>query len=82
MERLTGHKNTFKNKTGMTLSSIIEKEYDFLKDNFENLSVSTETKSLIRYRLLCKEVFHGILLGVPLKNTTLIDKKKQIKNFE
>lgn len=83
MERLTGHKNTFKNKTGITLSSIIEKEYDLLKDNFENVSDSTETKSLIRYRLLCKELnTKGIVRGVPLKNTTLIDKKKQIKNFD
>ena len=83
MEKLTGHKNTFENHTGMPLSSIIEKEYDFLKNSFDSVSDPVEVKGLVKYRLMCKELNRkGIVKGVPLKNTTLTDKKKQIKNFD
>ena len=41
-----------------------------------------EVKALAKYKIKCNEmVDRKIIIGIPLKNTTLADKKKQIKNF-
>jgi hypothetical protein len=80
METLTGYENTFKNHFGITLNSIIKKEYSFLQ-SASDLS-NEEARGLIRYRLTSKDMINkGIIFSLPLKNTTLTDKKKQIKNF-
>lgn len=82
MQKLTGYRNTFTNKVGLPLSSILSKEYDFLRNNSENSLSNDESRALVRYRIVCNEMLHkNIIIGAPLKNTTLTDKKKQIKNF-
>ena len=81
METLTGYENTFTNHCGITLNSIIKKEYSFLQ-SAGDLS-NEEARGLVRYRLTSKDMINkGIIFNLPLKNTTLTDKKKQIKNFD
>jgi len=82
METLTGYENTFTNHFGITLNSIIKKEYSFLQ-SAGDLS-NEEARGLVRYRLTSKDMINkGIIFGLnPLKNTTLTDKKNQIKNFD
>jgi len=81
METLTGYENTFTNHFGITLNSIIKKEYSFLQ-SAGDLS-NEEARGLVRYRLTSKDMINkGIIFNLPLKNTTLTDKKKQIKNFD
>jgi hypothetical protein len=80
METLTGYENTFTNHFGITLNSIIKKEYSFLQ-SAGDLS-NEEARGLVRYRLTSKDMIEKkIIMSVPLKNTTLTDKKNQIKNF-
>lgn len=82
MQKLTGHQNTFTDKLGLPLSSILSKEYDFLRNKSENTLSNDESKALVKYKLASNEMLHkNIIIGAPLKNTTLTDKKKQIKNF-
>jgi len=81
METLTRYENTFTNHFGITLNSIIKKEYSFLQ-SAGDLS-NEEARGLVRYRLTSKDMINkGIIFNLPLKNTTLTDKKKQIKNFD
>ena len=81
METLTGYENTFTNHFGITLNSIIKKEYSFLQ-SAGDLS-NKEARGLVRYRLTSKDMMQkNIIMSVPLKNTTLSDKKRQIKNFD
>jgi len=80
MQKLTGHQDTFTDKFGMSLSSILSNEYNFLRNKSE--MSNDEMKSLAKYRLMCWEMIDKkIIFGVPLKNTTLTEKKNQIKNF-
>jgi len=86
METITGYKNTFTNYFGITLNSIIEKEYSFLqsvaKDQSADHLSKEEARGLARYRVTSKDmIFKDIILDLPSKNTTLTDKKNQIKNF-
>ena len=83
MEKITGYRNTFTNRVGLPLSSILSKEYDFLRNKSRsNLSIN-ESKALVRYRMVFNEMLNkNIVISAPLKNTTLTDKKKQIKNFD
>lgn len=85
--KLIGFKNTFKNAFGISLTSIIKNEYNFFnslvnEDNLEVLS-KDKLKALIKYKqtniILTDK---GIMLGAPIKNTTLKDKMNQIKNFK
>jgi len=82
MQKITGYPNTFIDKFGKSLSVMLSSEHDFLKRRREiNLSIE-ESKALARYRILCREMIdRKIIMGIPLKNTTLADKKNQIKNF-
>jgi len=81
METLTRYENTFTNHFGITLNSIIKKEYSFLQ-SAGDLS-NEEARGLVRYRLTSKDMINkGIIFNLPLKNTTLTEKKKQIKNFD
>ena len=82
MEKLTGFSNTFTDKIGLSLSSLLSKEYDFLKNKRESGIFNDEAKALVKYRMLFTEMLDkNIVIGAPLKNTTLTDKKNQIANF-
>jgi len=83
MKKITGYPNTFINKIGKPLKFLLLCEYDFLRHTKDiNLS-SDEAKALVKYRIMCKEIIsRKISLGIPLKNTTLAEKKNQIKNFD
>ena len=82
MEKLTGYANTFADKIGLSLSSILSKEYDLLRNKTHSNFSKDELKALVRYRILCNEMLHkNVIIGMPLKNTTLTDKKYLIKNF-
>jgi hypothetical protein len=84
MQKITGHQSTFINKLGLKLSAIIMMEYNFLKKNNAGALLKKEEKKLLaKYRLVCKEMINkNVIIGVPLKNTTLMEKKNQIKNFD
>ena len=82
MQKLTGHQDTFTDKFGMSLSSILSNEYNFLRNRSESNMSNDEMKALVKYRQVCNEMLDKkIIFGVPLKNTTLTEKKNQIKNF-
>ena len=85
LEKLIGYKNTFTNKFGLSLSFILKKEYNLfgslVKNNASELS-KQEKKALIKYKLLNQDLMkRNIILNTPIKNTTLKDKMRQIKNF-
>ena len=83
METLTGYKDTYIKNFGIPLTSVMEKEYDFLSLSKGSDFSKEELRGLVKYRVISKDMIDKkIILGVPLKNTTLTDKKKQIKNFD
>ena len=82
MHKITGYPNTFIDKFGKSLSFMLSSEYDFLKHRRESNLTFDELKALSKYRILCNEMVNRkIIISIPWKNTTLVDKKKQIKNF-
>jgi len=82
MEKLTGYRNTFTDKIGLPLSSILSNEYNFLKNPSGTSLHNNQAKALIKYRMVLNEMLDKkIVINAPLKNTTLTDKKKQIVNF-
>ena len=82
MQELTGHRGTFTDKIGLSLSSILSNEYIFLRNRSESKLSTDEMKALVKYRRVCNKMLDKkIIIGAPLKNTTLTDKKNQIKNF-
>ena len=82
MQKLTGHRNTFVDKIGLPLSTILSNEYDFLKNGTENNLSKIDSKALVRYRMLSNEMINNnVIFDIPFKNSTLSDKKNQIKNF-
>jgi len=83
MHKITGYQDTFVNKFGLTLNVLLSREHEFLKQNDINDFSKDYVKTLINYKMLCKEMVQKkIIMNVPLKNTTLSDKRKQIKNFD
>ena len=83
MQKLTGHRNTFTDKIGLPLSSLLSNEYNFLKNRSERTLTNEQLKPLVKYRRVCNEMLDKkIIVTAPLKNTTLTDKKNQIKNFD
>ena len=81
--KITGYQNTFLDNFGVPLSLLLSNEYDFLKNRLKNNFSINHSKALIRYKILCnKMIEQKIILGMPFKNTTLADKKNQIKNFD
>ena len=83
MQKLTGYQNTFTDRVGLSLSTILSKEYDFLKNKKKASLSFAEMKALAGYRILAKEMIDkNIILNIPFKNTTLSDKKNQIENFD
>jgi len=86
LEKFTGYRDTFQNKFGSTLTDIIKYEYDAFRsitNKEKNVLNNEQIKSLAKYRLLAKNMLEkNIIVSMPLKNTTLKDKQKQIKNFD
>lgn len=87
IDQITGQKDIFLNAFKMPLKNIIKTEYSFVNSltsgkNKQTLS-NKEKKSLLLYKLKINELIKkNIILGAPIKNTTLLDKKQQIKNFK
>jgi hypothetical protein len=83
MQQLTGHQDTFTDKIGLSLSSALSNEYNFLRNRSESNLSNDKLKALVKYRRVCNEMLNKkIIINAPLKNTTLTDKKNQIKNFD
>lgn len=85
-ENITGYKDTFKNKFSSTMASILKIERKYTRPMFlgeELVGVDKkELQTLVHYRGACKSIIRGEMgLDVPVKNTTLLDKKNQIANF-
>ena len=68
------------------MTDIIKYEYDAFRsitNKEKNVLNNEQIKSLAKYRLLAKNMLEkNIIVSMPLKNTTLKDKQKQIKNFD
>lgn len=88
IEKITGYKDTFDKNFGANLSLILRMEYDFFnslitKNNKKFSYTQDEKKALILYKKLSTILINRkIIINHPIKNTTLGDKKKQIKNFD
>ncbi len=83
MLKITGYQNTFVEKFGATLNDLLYREHDFLKNKEKDIFSNDYMKPLAQYRMACNEMLRkGIIMRVPLKNTTLTDKKNQVKNFD
>jgi len=87
IEKITGYKDTFNKNFGANLSLILEMEYNIFnslitKNNKKLSYTRDEKKALILYKKLSKILIDKkMIINHPIKNTTLEDKKKQIKNF-
>jgi len=88
IEKITGYKNTFNKNFGVNLSLILKIEYNFFnslitKNNEKFHYTRKEKKALVLYKTLNKMLINKkIIINHPIKNTTLEDKRKQIKNFD
>ena len=87
IEQLIGYKDTFKKKFGMPLSIILRNEYEFFNSLTSKNDIQILTKKEQRALYLYKQtgtslIKQGIIINQPIKNTTLYDKRKQIKNFK
>ena len=83
IHKITGYKNTYLDNFGVPLSELLSDEYNFLKKRRKNNLPSIHAKALVKYKILCNRMVNQrIILNVPFKNTTLADKKNQIKNFD
>ena len=86
LQKITSFEKTFKKKLSIDLASIIKIEHKytqhlFLGKKLNNIS-RQELQALVKYRDISKQMIKKeIMLNVPIKNTTLADKKTQIKNF-
>ena len=87
IEKIIGYKNSFNKNFGINLSLILKMEYELFnslitKNNKEFSYTKEEQKALILYKKLAEMLINkNVIIGHPIKNTTLEDKKKQIKNF-
>ena len=84
--KLTNNNKTFETHFGVTCSNIIKKEYElfnFLSNkNLKHNISKKEQKAILLYKKVGNELIKkNIILSLPIKNTTLTDKQKQIKNF-
>lgn len=88
IEKIIGYKDTFNKNFDTDLSLILKMEYDFFnalitENNKEFSYTKEEKKALMLYKRLSNTLIDKkIIIGHPIKNTTLEDKKKQIKNFD
>ena len=82
LENITEYKNIFYNNFQISLSDIIKAEYNFLKNKNKSLDLE-QARGLAKYKLKSIEMLKNkIIIDIPQKNTTLTDKKRQIKNFD
>lgn len=83
IETITGYKDTYIKNFGIPLTSVMENEYDFLSPARNKNFTKEQLRGLAKYRVISKDMIDkNIIMNVPLKNTTLSDKKKLIKNFD
>ena len=88
IEKIIGYKDTFNKNFDAKLSLILKMEYEFFnslitENNKEFSYTKEEKKALVLYKRLSRTLIDKkIIIGHPIKNTTLADKKKQIKNFD
>jgi hypothetical protein len=88
IEKIIGYKDTFSKNFDIKLSLILKMEYEFFnslitENNKEFSYTKKEKKALILYKNLAEMLIDKkIIIGHPIKNTTLEEKKKQIKNFD
>ena len=88
IEKIIGYKDTFNKNFNTNLSLILKMEYDFFnslitENNKEFSYTKEEKKALVLYKRLSRTLIDKkIVIGHPIKNTTLGDKKEQIKNFD
>ena len=85
LESITEVPSNFIKKFGVPASVLLKKEYEAFNSLTcgwtMNLS-SKEKKAIINYKMMTnKMTTDGMILNAPVKNTTLTDKKNQIKNF-
>ena len=85
LESITEVPSNFIEKFGVPASVLLKKEYEAFNSLTcgwtMNLS-SKEKKAIINYKMMTnKMTTDGMILNAPVKNTTLTDKKNQIKNF-
>ena len=77
MYKMTGYKDTLKRYFGAPMASILRAEHDDNKSNMVNQN------ALTKYKTLCDHLVEKqILRLVPVKNTSLRQKKSMIKNFK
>lgn len=80
---MIGYEGTFEKHFGISLDCILKSEYDYLRGSKQSLS-RQEQKGLILYKQRGNEMKDQKIItsSMPMKNTTLSDKKMQIKNFD
>ena len=77
LSNITGYKDTLKKHFGLPMSTILRLEY-----KNKNLS-NNEANILALYKGLCATLIqNGTLREVPIKNSSLQDKKNRIRNFD
>ena len=86
LEQLTGFKNTYKNSFKLELSKILKIEYETFNALMTNKKLTKYTNkelgALVQYKRYTKKlVDENKIMNQPIKNTTLYDKRRQIKNF-
>lgn len=86
LEQITSFKNTFKKKLSIDLASILKIEHKYTQHLFLGKKIDKISKEelqiLVRYRGIAKQMIKNQnIVNIPIKNTTLNDKKNQIKNF-
>jgi hypothetical protein len=85
LEKITGMSPKFQSKFGMTISEILKKEFEAINCLSSNSKIQltrAEKLAIISYKRYTNQLVNqNVLINVPIKNTTLTDKKRQIKNF-
>lgn len=77
LSEVTGYKDTLKKYFGLPMADILRAQYHNTDLN-EN-----ELRALTMYNNLCDDLIkNGTLRVVPMKNSSLQDKKQRIKNFD
>ena len=86
LEQQTGFKNTYKNNFKLELSRILKIEYETFNALMTNKKLTKYTNkelgALVQYKRYTKKlVDEDKIMNQPIKNTTLYDKRRQVKNF-
>ena len=85
LESITEVPSNFIKKFGVPASVLLKKEYEAFNSltcGWKMNLTSQEKKAIINYKMMTNKMTKdGLILNAPVKNTTLTDKKNQIKNF-